>query len=69
MMNSGIPDRSDAKKKRSLLKILKKKDQDAYFLFFLHAFFFPPVALLLCIESREIPDHNKTELQLACFYF
>ena len=26
-----------------------------YFLFFLHAFFLPPVARLLCMESLEIP--------------
>lgn len=32
-----------------------------YFLFFLHAFFLPPVALLLCMESLEIPVEEQKQ--------
>lgn len=42
-------------------KLLGRNTYETYFLFFLHAFFLPPVARLLCIESREIPayDHSS----------
>ena len=33
----------------------KNGKRKTYFRFFLHAFFLPPVARLLCIESREMP--------------
>lgn len=32
--------------------------KQSYFRFFLHAFFLPPVARLLCMESREIPNKS-----------
>ena len=40
------------------MKIEEEKkwvQMEDYFRFFLHAFFLPPVARLLCMESREIP--------------
>lgn len=33
--------------------------ENNYFLFFLQAFFLPPVARRLCMESREIPLHHS----------
>lgn len=36
-----------------------KKSKRAHFLFFLQAFFLPPVARLLCIESLEIPVEEE----------
>lgn len=44
---------------------INKIVRGTYFLFFLQAFFLPPVARLLCIESREIPIkyHNKLLLK------
>ena len=41
--------------------IYKNRGKRVYLRFFLQAFFLPPVARLLCIESLEIPDvTNKT---------
>lgn len=40
-----------------------------YFLFFLQAFFLPPVARLLCMESREIPIKGHKVNDLLSFFF
>jgi hypothetical protein len=50
------PNRAEQKQMNASNKIAFRV---AYFLFFLQAFFLPPVARLLCKESREIPNPYK----------
>lgn len=39
----------------------EQPNKGAYLRFFLQAFFLPPVARLLCMESREIPGEEIKE--------